>query len=500
MNFDRVGSMAGAATSLLIEEGAQQGDRILLALENSVIARILDQSVLSSGLVRVAVSPRLHDREIAAIAADSEAKIICCDVSRLEQLTRACSEAFLDCRILGFSDSAGGHDLAWLGENEKEPSGPRNVVGADDMAMLMYSSGTAGEPKGAIITHASWMAQARNAANHLPWIDENDVVVLAAPMQHFGGSIGLNCALRGAATVVMVPFNACEVVQAVRDHRATVLPLVPTLLARLTATLPAEPADDSTLRVITYGGSPVDTKVLTKAAKHFPGRLIQFYGLAEALAPLSVLTPDDHDSALAATIHPGAGSAAIVDRLRSAGKPIGSINYRFDHGSIQVRGDIVMPGYWHRDTLTAAVLNDGWFSTGDSGRLDADGYLYLLDRESDLIISGGFNVYPHEVERVVSEVPGVAEVAVVGLPDRRWGEGIHAFIVLDESANALFAAAPEQLSAIVRTACQGSLASFKKPVGVHLLDELPRNPAGKIDRTALKKNFIKEKDSAACKP
>ena len=486
LTFEQVSHLAGAANSLFTDSGAMQGDRVVIVLENSLTARILDQAVLSSGLVRVAVSPRLHAREIAAITADAEAGILCCDVSRVEDLSLACAEAAVSCQVIGFSDAGGGIDLAWLAGHGNSDVLPVRYVDPSDMAMLMYSSGTTGTPKGAIVTHESWMAQMRNASAHLPQIDDTDTVVLAAPMQHFGGSIGLDCALWGAATIVLVPFDAAAVLAAVQHHEATVLPLVPTLLTRLMADLPARPLTPSTLRVIPYGGSPADTQVLLKAARHFPACLTQFYGLAEALAPLAVLSPSDHDRALGASDGAPSTDVVAVERLRSAGQPVDSVNWRLDGASIQVRGDIVMPGYWRRGSLTEAVLNEGWFSTGDRGRLDGDGYLYLLDRESDLIITGGFNVYPGEVEQVIRDIDGIADVAIVGLPHPTWGEGIHAFVILNEFGKARFAEQSLQLKESVRRACLASLASYKKPIGLHVLELLPRNPAGKVDRTALK--------------
>lgn len=486
LTFEQVSRLAGAAALLLIDSGALQGDRVVVVLENSLILRILDQAVLSSGLVRVAVSPRLHAGEIATIAADAEANILCCDIDRVGELSLACTEASISCQVIGFSDAGGGIDLTWLASHGRSEVVPAHSVSPSDMAMLMYSSGTTGIPKGAIVTHESWMAQLRNASAYLPTIDGSDIVVLAAPMQHFGGSIGLDCALWGAATIAMVPFDAAAVLAAVQQYEATVLPLAPIMLARLMAELPERPMTPSTLRVIPYGGSPADPQLLLKAARHFPGCLTQFYGLAEALAPLAVLSSADHDRAAVASEEGQHVNTPVVERLRSAGRPIDSANWRMDGASIQVRGETVMPGYWRRDELTATVLRGGWFSTGDRGRLESDGYVYLLDRESDLIITGGFNVYPGEVEKVIRGVAGVADVAVVGLPDPNWGEGIHAFVVLNDSGRERFANHRSQLEEIVRLACLESLASYKKPIGLQVLRRLPRNPAGKVDRAALR--------------
>ncbi len=360
-----------------------------------------------------------------------------------------------------------------------------------DIAMLMYSSGTTGRPKGVVVTHATWVAQTTLALRELPAIGPGDVVLAVAPMSHFGGSIGLDCVVSGAATVTMPRFDARAVLDAVDTFGVTVLPLAPIMLDRVaraaeerasakptsrerTSTERTSTAPPRSIRAIPYGGSPLGVSSLERAERVFPGVLTQFYGLAEALAPLTVLTPADHASG-----EPG--------RLASAGRAVAGIALRLVDGEVVVRGDTVMDGYWNRPELTAAAFTDGWFRTGDLADIDADGYVRLLGRSSEMIVTGGFNVYPAEVEHVVAAVDGIHEVAVLGMPHPVWGEGVTAAVVLDDGPATGSPGA--QILAGIAHACAAALADYKKPVAVHAVPEIPRNAAGKTDRKALRRSL-----------
>ncbi|WP_169739682.1 class I adenylate-forming enzyme family protein [Amycolatopsis taiwanensis] len=472
LTFAEVAELARAATALLAEHAAAFGDRIVLALPNSVILRILERGVLGAGMVRVALSPRLHAREIAAIAVDCDARIVCCTAESRDAVAEALAEAGSAATLIvaGDQPATGTMSPASLRASSPASAISQRAPLPGDIAMLMYSSGTTGRPKAAVVTHRTWVAQTNRALEYLPPLGSDDVVLAVAPMTHFGGSIGLDGAVCGAATLTMARFEPHTVLEAIREFGVTVLPLVPIMLERLARAAVESGTSTTGLRVVPYGGSPIGREALALAHSVFPGSLVQFYGLAEALAPLTVLTPRDHSSA--------------ADRLGSAGRVCRGVELRVaDDDELIVRADTVMPGYWNRPELTSAVLSEGWFRTGDRGRIDQDGYVHLLGRSTDTIITGGFNVHPAEVERVLAELGEIREVAVVGLSHPVWGEGVTAAVVLEPAAGAL---SSQELLGRITAACAQQIAGYKKPVAVHIVAALPRNPAGKIDRAALR--------------
>lgn len=483
----QVSAAADAAAAGLIEAGAVVGDRVVIALANGPMFRVLEHGMYAAGLIRVALTPRLHDREIAAIAADCTASVVCCDPNRVEELTRVLRDAGVRAPVLGV-DAAAAVTFA------AAPAAGRvgRAPAPDDVAMLHYSSGTTGTPKGATVTHAAWVAQSRLALAQLPPIGDGDVVLAVAPMPHFGGSMSLNAAATGAATVTLGAFSPRETLEAVIDHGVTVLPLAPIMLAMLAdedAALVARAA--RVLRAIPYGGSPLDPARLLLAARRFPGLLCQYYGLSETLAPVTSLTAADHDGAVTAA---DAGDTASAHRaLASAGRVAGATEVRLgadaagtaeDPGEVQVRSELVTAGYWAHPDLTARAIDaDGWFHTADLGWFDDGDRLQLAGRKADLIVTGGFNVQPSEVERVIRLLPIVRDVAAVGVPDPRWGERVHASIVVAHDV------ALEHLSELVEATCRDHLAAYKRPLSIEILDALPRTALDKIDRKAIRRRI-----------
>lgn len=492
LSFADVHRLARCVAADLARRGAVPGDRVVISLANGPIFRLLEHAILVSGFVRVALTPRLHPREVARIVADSDAAVVCCAESDADALKDACREFGADHRVLVVDGDAG----QWRQSLETGPSEEADAFHRpkpDDLAMLLYSSGTTGSPKGATVTHAAWVAQWSLALGRMHAIGPGDIVLSVAPMAHFGGSISLDCAMAGAATVPLARFSVASTLESLESTRATVLPLAPTMLKMLLdeAGPEALASSGSTLRVVPYGGSPVSAETLVSAARALPGRLFQFYGLSETLAPVTCLSADDHDWAAGAFDLAGEQGIRARRILESAGRVAPETEIRFlepgpEPQEFAVRSPLVSRRYWNNEELTRAAFREGWFTTGDIGYLDEDGYLHLVDRKNDLIVSGGFNVYPGEVERVIASLIEVADVAVVGIPHQRWGESVHAVVVPRSSVTDV-----DALRTAILEACREHLAGYKKPASIKFASELPRTALGKIDRKALRASSVK---------
>jgi long-chain acyl-CoA synthetase len=343
----------------------------------------------------------------------------------------------------------------------------------------MYTSGTTGVPKGVLTTHRNLASTARTSVR---WgFDAASVSLTPLPMFHIGGIGWAYCGLwHGATTVLVSEFEPAAVLDLLERLRVTNAVLVPTML-QLSAAVPgAAERDYSALRAIAYGAAPITTPVLKAALRTFRCSLFGLYGLTESTGGVVALEPEDHD--------PGGPREHL---LRSAGRPYPWVELKIvdpaggeaigphEVGEVWLRGPNVTPGYFNRPAETATALTpDGWLRTGDGGYVDEQGYLFLTDRIKDMIVSGGENVYPVEVEEALAQHPDVADVAVFGVPDERWGETVKALIVPRRGSRP----APEAIVAFARE----RLAGYKLPRSVELVDDLPRNPSGKVLKRVLR--------------
>ena len=470
----------------LAELGVRRGDRVVLWLDNGQAFLEVEQAAFLCGYVRTALSPMLHVDEVAHIVEDCAPQVLLTDAERARRLQDRHPGPLRGTRVVVVDEEWAPSQESYAALLAQAPTGAPDgpAPGAEDLAALLYTSGTSGRPKAAMVTHRSWVAMVSQLWGVLPLVDHTDLVLHAGPMSHLSGSIGSACYVRGAATAMSRAFDPREVLRTVETLGVTVLPLVPTMLAALTAEAETGRYDVSSLRAVPYGGSAAFPDVLRRARDVFGEVLVQVYGLSEAVVPLASLSPADHRST------PG---EPVPDRLRSAGRPTPFVDLRLladdrqepgpgQAGEVLVRGDTVMAGYWERPELTAEVLDDeGWLHTGDVGRVDEDGYLYVVDRKSDVIISGGINIYPGEVERVIASLPEVAEVVVVGAPDQRWVETVTAVVVVRPG---------HRLTAeeVIDT-CRRQLAGYKKPTLVHFVDDLPRTSNDKPSRRQVRDRF-----------
>jgi long-chain acyl-CoA synthetase len=440
-----------------------------------------------ANVVNVAVNWRLTPGEMAYIINDAGARLLIVGpdfVGHLDEMEPALKTVE---RIVVI----GGHPRheayeAWVGRHPADD--PARPSAPGDVAMQLYTSGTTGLPKGAMLTNA-------NLGTLLPYVgpwwqfDETSVNLVCMPLFHIGGSgwalVGIGV---GGHTILVREFVPAEILAALERHRVTNALFVPAMLQFLTLVPGAADRDYRTLRSIVYGASPITNEVLVRSMSTFRCPFIQVYGLTETTGAITQLPAADHATE---------GERARL--LRSAGTPFPWVELRIvdpasgrecargEVGEVWTRSVQNFKGYWGREDETARTLGaDGWLRTGDAGFLDPQGYLFLTDRVKDMIISGGENVYPAEVENALSDHPAVADVAVIGVPDERWGETVKAVVVCRTGA----VVTPAEIIAFAR----GRLAHFKCPTSVDFADSLPRNPSGKLLKRELREAYWKGRE------
>jgi len=445
---------------LLRSRGVAAGDRVAVMLPNVVEFPVVYFGALRAGAVVVPMNPLLKRREVAYYLRDASAQVIFAWHEVAEQAAAGAAQAGVDILTVDrdeFPDLVGA----------AEPLTTLTPRRPTDTAVILYTSGTTGEPKGAELTHANLTANADIVAADLFALIPDDVVLGALPMFHaFGQVCCLNAPVAvGASVTILGRFDPDKVLRVLAQHRVTIFPGVPTMFLAVLARPDLATFDDSPLRVCMSGGAALPVEAIRGLERTFGVAVLEGYGLSET-------------SPAASFNHPGR-----VRKPGSVGTPIRGVQMRIvnddgdplpagEPGEIVIRGHNVMKGYWRRPEATAAAIRDGWFHTGDIGRMDDDGYFHIVDRKKDLVIRGGYNVYPREVEEVLYEHPAVAEAAVVGVPDAKLGEEIAAVVVLKPGA----AATPEELREHVR----GQVAAYKYPRIVWITDALPKGPSGKI--------------------
>src|SRR3954452_11032576 len=491
ISFGELQARVHQVANALFDLGVRPGDRVAMWLDNCAEFLEVEQAEFLSGFVRTALSPRLHLDEVVNIVEDCTPRVVVVSDENAAALLDKLRPSGRPPTVVsvGPRHVAGAHayqELIAAGSTEPPPT---PLPTADDLAALLYTSGTTGRPKAAALRHRNWVAMITGLMAELPPIGEGDVVLHAGPMSHLSGSVGTACYGRGAATVMLRRFEPSVVLETVAKFGVTVLPLVPTMLASLTAEAERGAFDLSTLRAIPYGGSAVAPTLLQRAHRVFGDVLVQVYGLSEALVPLALLPPSAHRSSpgeRAPRLLTSTGRATPFVDIRIVTDE-GSLAEAGQRGEIEVRSETMMTGYWRKPSATAEVMTaDGWLRTGDVGYREKDGYLYIVDRKSDLIVTGGFNVYPAEVEKVIEALPQVDEVVVVGAPHERWGETVTAVLTL-KPGRSLTA---EQ----VLEACRAHLASYKKPTSIQVVDALPKNSSGKLLRREVRDRFWADRE------
>ncbi len=463
----------------LIGLGLLKGDRVVVLHENSARCIECDFASARAGLVRVSLNPRTTPGEARYILEQVQPRAIVFGAGfdwlppLLDDLGQQTLRIGAQPGALALDPRA--CDYEALLEHAADTA-PSVAIDDEDLHSIFFTSGSSGKPKGVMLSHRSIVQAAANVLIEFGPQQPGEQILLLQPLSHGSAYFVLPCFLRGCCIRLMPQFDAEAVIEAMRSPALQTVKMVPTMLQRLLAVPQVAAHHYPGLRQIIYGGSHIAPAVLERAIETFGGRLAQHYGQSEAPSTITVLPREDHGrDNIGQTILRSAGRAWTSVDVRIAG-PDGITLSAGVQGEVVVRAPHVMSGYWQRPELTAQVLREGWLHTSDHGVLDERGYLHLLGRTDDMIISGGYNIAPLEVEDALLRHPMIREAAVVGRADEEWGHVVVAFVCVQ----------PGTLTAAqIGDHCRG-LLGYRKPRQVFLVDELPRNANGKIDKAALK--------------
>ena len=481
-DFDR---NTNRVANALIAEGLKPGQRIAYVGKNSDAYFELLFGAAKAGVVMTPIGWRLAPPEVAYIVGDSQAPIVFVGPEVIGLTEQVAGELSYRPKVIAMeAEGAGENGLYEAWRDAAPDSDPGVAIKASDVAVQLYTSGTTGRPKGAMLTHANILSGRRAAAEaQMPWNQwgPGDVSLVAMPVSHIGGTgWGIVGLYNGAKGVVAREFDPFKVLDFIEGDGISKMFMVPAALQIVVRQPRAREVDYSRMKYILYGASPIPLDLLRECMEVFGCGFCQQYGMTETCGTIVYLPPEDHDPA---------GNP----RMRSAGLPMPGVELKIidekgepvpvgSVGEVATRSVANMAGYWNLDEATRATIGeDGWLRTGDAGYLDEDGYLFIHDRVKDMIISGAENIYPAEVESAVYGHPAVAEVAVIGIPDEKWGEAVKAVVALKPGATA----DAEDIIAFART----RIAAFKAPKTVDFIDALPRNASGKILRRELREPY-----------
>jgi long-chain acyl-CoA synthetase len=455
-------ALDGASThiaGLLAEHGFQRGDRVGIMLPNVPYFPVVYYGVLRAGGIVVPMNVLLKKREVAYYLSDSGAKLLFAWHGFAEDAQAGAEQAGAECLLVE------------PGEFEQQVGAASPVTDVadtadDDTAVLLYTSGTTGQPKGAELTHANLTLNARGSA-HLFDLGSEGIMLGALPLFHsFGQTCGMNATISDGATLTLLPrFEPGKALEIIQRDQVNVFQGVPTMYGAMLHHPDRERYDVSSVQLCSSGGSAMPVELLRGFEEAFGCKILEGYGLSES-SPVASFNHRDRER------KPGSIGTPIKDVEMRVLDEDGNEVAQGEVGEIVIRGYNVMKGYWQRPEETAETIVDGWLHTGDMGRVDEDGYFYVVDRKKELIIRGGYNVYPREIEEVLYEHPAVREAAVLGVPHDEYGEEVGAAVVLKDGESAT----PDELRDFVKE----QVAAYKYPRVVWLVDDLPKGPTGKI--------------------
>jgi fatty-acyl-CoA synthase len=479
-SFAQFDVLTNRVANALKASGVRPRERIAYLGKNSDSYFELLLGAIKANVVMAPVNWRLAGPEIAFIVEDCKAPVLFAGPEFIELVDRIRPQLPSVRTFVATEGGAPGwlNYAAWRDAQSGED--PKVEIDRKDIAIQLYTSGTTGKPKGAMLSHANFLNLVESGQDQKPdwnkW-SEDDVSLVAMPIFHIGGSgWGVMGLYHGARGVIAREFDPTKVLDFFEQSGITKLFMVPAAMQFVVRQPRARSVDFSRLKYMLYGASPIPAALLKECIEVFKCGFVQMYGMTETTGTIVALPPEDHVEGL--------------ERMRSAGKALPGVELAIldvngnrlppgEVGEIATRSGSNMAGYWNLPEATARTLgSDGWLRTGDAGYMDKDGYLYIHDRIKDMIISGGENIYPAEVESAICDHPDVAEVAVVGVPDDLWGEAVKAIVVMKQGKQA-------SASDIINFTRE-RIAGFKTPKSVEFIEALPRNPSGKILRRHLR--------------
>jgi long-chain acyl-CoA synthetase len=483
LTFREMNERVNRFANALIGIGCKRGYRLAILSENTHKYMEIYFAAAKAGMSVTPLNFRLSDAELTHIVNDSEAVVFIVG-DGYEERSQAMRNDLINIRHwIALESRAKGHLFYEDLIKDASSADPEVQVDEDEMMILMYTGGTTGLPKGVMLSHRNLLSAMYGLIIAYSFT-RHDIECFILPLFHISLWPVLCVLMVGGRVVILRRPDLQETLRAIQDEKCTRIVLVPTLLAWILELSNLDEFDLSRLRAITYAGSPMAPEVLKRCISKFGSIFGQGYGLTEAAPLATALFPEDHAFE---------GPKACL--LKSVGKEGATAEVRVldendipvkpgQVGEIAVRGKNVMMGYWKNPELTAEILRGGWLHTGDLGTVDDEGYIYLVDRKADMIITGGENVYPKEVEDILYEHPAVLECAVVSAPDEKWGERVQAVVSIKEDQSIT----EDELIQY----CKGRLAGYKCPKKVEFWDKLPKTPIGKIIRKEVKNYFWKE--------
>jgi long-chain acyl-CoA synthetase len=459
LTYGQLDGATAHVAGLLRDHGCERGDRVGVMLPNVPYFPVCYYGVLRAGGIVVPMNVLLKRREVAYYLKDSETKLLIAWSDFAQEAQGGADDAGIECILVK------------VGEFEHEVGRAKALTEvadtADgDTAVILYTSGTTGQPKGAELSNANLKRNAE-ASRGLFDLGAEAVVLGALPLFHtFGQTCGMNATLGGGGTLTLIPrFDPVKALEIIERDRVNIFQGVPTMYGAMLHLDNRDEFDVSTLKMCASGGSAMPVELMRGFEAAFGCKVLEGYGLSESSPVASFNHPDRERK-------PGSIGTPIAGVEMKVVDADGNEVDEGEVGEIVIKGHNVMNGYWKRPEATAETIVDGWLHTGDMGRVDGDGYFYIVDRKKDMIIRGGYNVYPREIEEVLYEHPGVREAAVIGVPHAEYGEEVAAAVALKDGASV----SPEELRDYVRD----QVAAYKYPRQVWLVDDLPKGPTGKI--------------------